>query len=173
MTVSCEVTSGNTAYFDLVRAWIDPVDRYTIPTTMLRGPFQVLQQAYLDRPEGPYWPIPANCAPTPGHVLRLTGMGLLGQPVTDATTVEIDTNQAEYFLAQASQWLYRAVLQGGDQQEREYMAQRRQEWQQDIARMEQGGGTTMPNMAAELPMGVWKVEADSSGRYIQFLAGRG
>src|SRR3990167_3867737 len=110
ITVSCEVTDGNTGYFDLVRAWVDPIYRYTIPTTMLRGPFEVLQQAYEDLPEGPYLPIPKYGTPTPGRVLRLTGMGLLGQPVTDATTVEIDTNQAEYFLAQASQWLYRAIL---------------------------------------------------------------
>lgn len=98
-------------------------------------------------------------------------MGLLSQPTTDAGTVEIDTNQAEYFLAQASQWLYRAIRQGGSQQERNYIAQLRQEWQQDIAMMEQNG-MTMSNLAAQQSEGTWKVEEDSAGRYLWFTQRR-
>ena len=171
MTVSIEKSTGVAAQADMVIAWINPVHRYTIPSSILRGPFQVLQQAYMDRPNGPYVPIAAYATPTPGRLLRLTGMGLLSQPTTDAGTVEIDTNQAEYFLAQASQWLYRALVQGGSQQERDYMKQLRQEWQQDIALMERNG-TTMPNMAAERPMGVWRVEEEAGIRNLIFAQGR-
>ena len=167
MTVSIEKSTANAVQADMVVAWIDPIYRYSILTAMLRGPFQVLQQAYADLPNGPYWPIPAYGTPTPGRLLRLTGMGLLSQPSTDAGTVEIDTNQAEYFLAQASQWLYRAIVQGGSQQERDYLKQLRLDWQQDIATMERSG-TTMPNMAAQRPLGAWRVEEDSAGRYLIF-----
>lgn len=171
MTVSIEKSTATAMQADMVVAWIDPVYRYTIPTSILRGPFQVLQQAYADLPNGPYWPIPIYDSPTAGRLLRLLGMGLLSQPTTDAGTVEIDTNQAEYFLAQASQWLYRAIRQGGSQQERNYIAQLRQEWQQDIAMMEQNG-MTMSNLAAQQSEGTWKVEEDSAGRYLWFTQRR-
>ena len=171
MTVSIEKSTAVAAQADVVVAWIDPVHRYTLPTSFLRDPFAVLQQVYEDQPNGPYAPITGYGKPIAGRILRFTGMGLLSQPTTDAGTVEIDTNQAEYFLAQASQWLYRAILQGGSQQEREYIATRRQEWQQDIAQMEQTG-TTMINLAAHDPMGVWKIEGDSTSRYLLFQQGR-
>lgn len=166
-----EVAAGGTAYFDAVWGGVSPVQKYTIPTSMLRGPFQVLQQADELQPEGNYYPLTSYARPTAGRRLRLIGMGLLSQPTTDAGTVEIDTNQAEYFLAHASQWLYRAIRQGGSQQEREYIGQLRQEWQQDIERMERNG-TTMPNMAAEIPIGTWKVEEDSTAKSLIFTQKR-
>ncbi len=169
--VYIEVTDA-TSYADLARAWVDPTHRYTLSTDFSsRNPFAVLQQVYDDKPEGPYAPISAYGRPTAGRVLRVTGMGLLEQPTTDAGTVTIDTTQAEYFLAQAAQWLYRAIMQGGSQQEREYIRQLRQDWQQDIAEMEQGG-TTMDNMAAQNPMGVWKVDPSGGTKYLVFQQGR-
>ena len=66
MTVYLEVADGGTAYFDSLCFSIDPVYSYTIPSTMIRGPFQVLQQNDEDDPNGSYSPIPAYGAPTEG-----------------------------------------------------------------------------------------------------------
>jgi len=172
ITVSCEVADGITAYFDLVTAYIDPINKYTLPTTMIRGPFQVEQQYDELNPTSNFYPIGAQSSLVPGRVLRLTGMGYLSQPTADTGTVELDVGQADYFVAQAIQWLYRALLQGGSQQEREYIRQLRQEWQQDIALMEQRG-PTMDNMVMS-PSPAWRVgPPDSSGRYLEFTRYRG
>lgn len=172
MTVSCEVTNGNTAYFDLVTAYIDPINRYTLPTTMTVGPHQVLMQSDLSRPDGNYFPLPAWGAVSPNRVLRLIGETILSQPSTDAGTVEIGGAQVELFIAHAARWLYRALLQGGSQQERDYLAKLKADWDGDIARLEQTPGVAMPSTPAHMHKGAWHVEEDSSGRYLCFDVAR-
>ena len=57
LTVSCEVTSGNTAYFDSVVAWIDNVSEYDLPSTVVRGPHKVYMQDQVQEPNGHYTPL--------------------------------------------------------------------------------------------------------------------
>ena len=166
MTVSCEVESGVTAYFDRMAAWIDPIERYTIPTAMLRGPFYVLYQVDENKPEGLYLPIPPGVSVPAGRVLRLTGMGLLSQPSTDAGTIEIGEPQIDLFTAHAARWYYRSLLQTPGTQESASLERRIQEWGEEIARLENTPGMTMYRMSAEQPMGAWKVGEDANGRYL-------
>lgn len=166
MMVSCEVETGVTAYFDCMAAWIDPVERYTIPTTMLRGPFHVLYQVDEDKPDGDYREIPAGAIVPAGRVLRLTGMGLLSQPTTDSGTIEIGEPQVELFIAHAAWWFYRSLLQLPSSQETASLERRVKDWAEEITRLENVPGMRMPHRSAELPMGAWKTGEDSNGRYL-------
>lgn len=169
-----EIADGETGYFDLMRSWVDPITRYTLPTDMLRGPFQVYQQADEDDPGGPYRLIPAGYTVTEGRILRLTGMGMLSQPTTEAGTVELTTLQTAYFIAVAARYLTRTLMHSPQtaMRERERYREQLKDWEADIARFERSSGHTMPpspdGAGAELPMGVWRVGADVDGRYIEF-----
>lgn len=106
-TASCEVTDGNTGYFDLTSAWVDPISEYAVPTSLYpNGPYKASYQSYQDRPEGPYSNLNNGYAPA-GSVLRLEGMGRLTVPTTDAGTTEVDENEAELIIAEAAAYLFR------------------------------------------------------------------
>ena len=131
MTVSCEVTDGNTGYFDNVRAFItnDRLYRYTIPSGMVRGPFAVSVSRKLDEPNGIYDPIGhwheeedsggrymvLDRPLIAGHIMRLDGFGLLtALTSTDTAATELDSPRTDLLVAEATLWLLtsqsRAVL---------------------------------------------------------------
>ncbi len=172
-TISCEVADGVTAYFDLVTACIDPIHRYAVPSSMIRGPFEVLQQDDESDPSGTYSRIPNYWAPTQGRVLRLMGMGTLEQPTTDAGTVSIGEPHTEYFIAQAVRYVYRSLLGNPASQNVDYLRDELKRWEQEIAVMEQFGRSTMqPSLPAEIPVGTWQTYEDSGTRRLQFTQGR-
>lgn len=167
----CQVVANQTGYFDGGSGsglFINRIHKYTIPTTILRGPHFVQQQYYEDRPDGPYYSLADYTTPQAGRILRLRGMGILAQPTTDNGTVEIGEPQVELFLAHASVWLYRTLMQRGSQQEREHLRLFRQDWEVDVHRLEIVRGIAMRPMGAEIPRGTWHVEEDSGGRYLIF-----
>ena len=176
-----ETTANDTAYFDgggSTGFFVGRIYRYTLPAAMLRGPFSVLHQVREDDIDGPYYQLPPYTAPLRGRQLRLRGMGILSQPTTDTGTVEIGEPRVELFIAHASRWLYRALLQGPNLEQREYMARLRDDWTSEIARMEltkgRGGrGLAMSVPPAEIPYGTWHPEEDADRRYLIFdqLAG--
>lgn len=163
MTVSCEVTDGNVAYFDLVRAWIDPVYTYTIPSSVAKGPYSVSIAQSLDEPSGLFSTITGykveedssgryiviNDALPSGYVLKITGVGPLSTMSTDAGTTEVDAPRTQLVVARAAQWLFEqlAADSPGDGSEF-YVSQARryeQRTQQLLAtpgmRMRTGGAT--------------------------------
>lgn len=160
-TVSCEVADGYVAYFGKAATWVDPVYTYTKPSSILRGPFQVHQQANRDQPQGIFLPIKDYGVPTPGHILRLTGMGMISQPTTDAGTVEIGEPHVQLFLAYALHYCYQVFADEGPSAERDYLYKRRDYWKDEIARMEASSRYTMAPLLAELPGGVWEVKNDT------------
>ena len=120
ITISCEVTDGNTGYFDLMRAWIDPDFRYTIPAAILKGPYTLSIQRSIDHPEGPFDPITdfhveedssgryiiLNHAQPPGYVMRVTGVGVLSTMSSDTAETEVDAPRTMLVVARAAQYLY-------------------------------------------------------------------
>lgn len=108
MTVSCEVLDGFIGYFDALHAYVGPrVTKYTLPTT-IRRLMSVQMQAEMTRPNGNYFDLSENIAPSPGRILRLIGQDTLTLPTTDSSTVEIDGNQVELLVARAAEILARA-----------------------------------------------------------------
>jgi hypothetical protein len=106
LTVSCEVTDDNVGYFDLMRAYIDRINLYTIPADFYPyGPHYVEQQVFENKPEGSYLPLLGSNQPIPGMVLRLIGEGRLTIPATDSATIELDERQTEIIVKQAAAFL--------------------------------------------------------------------
>jgi len=107
MTVSCEVTAGNVAYFDIVTAWIDPLVRYTTPTAIYRLPTVVRQQSDRDRPgiNGRYTHLTRSNPPISGRILRVEGKGLLSEVTTEAGTMEVSAPEDQILYAHALEWL--------------------------------------------------------------------
>ncbi len=105
MTISCEVTSGNTAYFDGVVAWIDNVHTYDLPSTVIRGLHKVSIQANQSEPNGDYEPL---ATPQSGRILRIEHMGTLTVPTTSAS-IEIDESRGELLIAQAAAHMFQTL----------------------------------------------------------------
>jgi hypothetical protein len=107
MTVSCEVTAGNTAYFDIVAAWIDPIVRYNLPSAIYRLPTAVRQQSDRDRPgiNGRYTHLTRSNPPISGRILRVEGKGLLSEVTTEAGTMQVSEPEDQILYAHALEWL--------------------------------------------------------------------
>ena len=71
VTAVLEVADGYTAYFDNSWLAIDPLYKYTLPTSLTFGPNYVTQQVDRYDPNGPYHPIHQNGVPMRGRILRI------------------------------------------------------------------------------------------------------
>ena len=170
MTISCEVTSGNAAFFDVVGAWVDPIHRYTLPTTLVTGPHHVRQQAERLYPDGVYYPIPVE-GPRPGQLLHFEGMGVLSAPSTESGTIEIGEPRLRLLIAEAGVHLHR-ILAGYDRANREEHLADAVWWRMESDRLRRQPGIRMRPLGADAPENVWRVDEDASGRYLNFLGVR-
>jgi hypothetical protein len=100
------VSPTGEAVFDLGYLAAGPVHEYDLPSRMTKGPYQLLQQAYNDRPEGPYWPMRH---PIPGRILRLVGAGVHDRPDADASVVDVQEHQAHTLATLASAIAFRRL----------------------------------------------------------------
>lgn len=166
----CEVADGNTAYFDGPGGLrVGPVYKYTIPTSIVIGPHTVELQYDEWQPDGNYYQLSPSANPTPGRLIRLTGMDLLSRPATDAGTTEVNGARVELIVAKAAEILHGMVQRDASES--------------DLARLEQIAarvpalmgrpGIRMTPMAAQMPRHTWHVEEDSSGRYLILDQARG
>ena len=147
VTVSFEVTDGNTLLVDLAAAWVDPLTRYTVPAAFVYGPHMVRQQAKELEPQGLYLPIGPGNPPQSGRLLQLEGMGRLTVPTTDAGTMEIDENQAEYVVALAAASMHRS-LANADPASREWHVAETLRWQMEANRLSARPGISMTPLPA-------------------------
>lgn len=166
MTVSCEVINTVTAYFDLVTARIDPISRYTIPTSII-GLARVEQQVRLSEPDGGFTALGDGHVPISGHVLRLIGKGQLTVPASDTATTEIDGNQIEAVLARAAARLFRAQS-SRDQGSRDIYIADETLWENRYQELIRRPGYRSPRMASY----PYQVEEDSTGRFVYLPRGR-
>jgi hypothetical protein len=154
LSVICEVTANDTAYFDAAWAAISPLYKYTLPTTIEHGPFAVSQQYSESRVDGLYYPLAINNRAKRGRRLRIEGMGRLSTPSTMGGTVEVDQSRAELIAVTAAMNLVRNVdpeLYGQLAGERLELLDSR--------------GIKMTTPTAQIPEG-FRYEEDSSGRYL-------
>lgn len=144
--VSCEVTDGNTGYFDLVSAWVDPIWEYTMPTAFYpNGPSRMLYQVNSDQPEGLYLPVNGYRAPA-GAVLRLEGQARLSVPTTDAGTTEVDEIEGEFLIAEAASIMF-GVLKNTERELRAEYEEEQRTWvaRSDVLRASVGHGFMSAN----------------------------
>jgi len=150
-----EVTANDTGYFDLASLVIDPVQKYTIPTTIELGPHRISMQKYEDEVQT-FVRIGTNQQPIEGRLLRVEGMGRLTVPSTMNTTVEVDETRAE-LIATA------AAIRLVDSEDRDRKGDLIEEYNNLIGRP----GVMMTSMSAQMP-DTFHYESDSDGRYIVF-----
>ena len=103
--VYLEVAASKTAYFDLARAWIDKVNRYTLPTNFHRGPVKIDQQASMSEPDGDYFPLTKYNPAQPGRVLHINGKRLLSEVTAETGSMEISEPEDQILYAHALEWL--------------------------------------------------------------------
>ena len=166
-----EVADGGTAYFDLCRMFIDPIYRYTVPSTIIGAPHFVYEQGNESEPKGPYFQIPLS-GPKAGMLLRVEGKGYLSRPTTDAGTTEVDGARVDLIIARAAMNMTNILLgQTTSSDEIARLEGIRERATQDFIDLRDQPGVAMMMPPAEVPV-AWGLQEDSSGRYIVFHAAR-
>lgn len=166
--------NNTTAYFDLAVCYIDPIYRYTIPTTFIGRPNSVELQSRDDYPEGTYSGLSNNETPRPGKVIRLRGTAPLSAPSTDSGTTEVGVPHTSLIVAKAAYEYYR-IRMGDPQASDEDRSINRElmvNWDGEVARLGRESTHRMPAMSAEMPSNAWEVQETSSGRVLVFTVPR-
>ena len=164
----CEVAAGGTAYFDAAWLLAGPVYKYTVPTTIIGGPYYVSQQFSETDPDGPYYQLPKNATPTSGRRLRIEGIGLLSRPTTDSATVELGEPRISTVVAYAARWFYRMLAGDSALEQNARWTAAVEMWSAEASRMSTSPGLRMPKPGGQMGRQVWHLEEDSDGRYIIF-----
>jgi len=103
----CLVADGSTAYFDAAYLLAGPIAEYTIPSTMLKGPYLVLLQKDPARPEGPYRPIGGTVLS--GRRLQLHGVGVHPALTSDTDTLAIHAFQEQMVSLLAAGFVFETI----------------------------------------------------------------
>lgn len=167
LTVSCEVTSGNTAYFDGVVAWIDNVSEYDLPSTVVRGPHKVYMQDQVQEPNGHYTPL---ARPVSGRILRIEHMGRLTAP-TSSASVELDESRAELLVAQAAVHMFQTLSNTDSGNKTEHLTNASL-WQERTANMLNQPGMRMVSMSAHERLG-WNIDESGETRKLRIGSNNG
>jgi hypothetical protein len=166
VTAVLEVADGNTGYFDAAWLAVDPLYKYTLPTSITFGPHYVTQQADRYNPDGPYHPIGKNGTPTKGRILRIEGLGMLSRPSTDDGTIEIGEPHTAIITAYALMFFNRLMLSTSAQQQRDRFSRDMTMWGEEANSLI--SELSRPKIGAKRSDGTWHTEEDSGGRYLIF-----
>ncbi len=170
--VICEVAATKTAYFDLGWAAVDPLYQYAIPSSMIRGPFQVEQQHNENDVKGLYYPLLPGESPKQGRILRLRGMGVLTVPTTESGTTEVGEPRLRLVAAYAALMLVEMLGERSASEQITNLQSRMTRWERTIARLSSQPGIRMAPMAASRGKNAWHIEEDSTGKLLIFDAAR-
>jgi hypothetical protein len=166
--------NATTAYFDLAICYIDPIYRYTIPTTFIGRPNFVELQDHELNPEGSYLGLKNNEKPEPGRVIRLRGTGVLSTMTSDANTVELGVPHTSLIVAKAAYEYYRIKM--GDprasDEDRKIDLELMDNWDGEVSRLLRNSTHRMPAMAAKMTSNAWEVQETASGRVLVFTVPR-
>ena len=165
-TAVLEVADGYTAYFDASWIAIDPLYKFTLPTSIEYGPHHITQQADRYNPNGPYHPIGKGGTPTKGRILRLEGLGMLTRPSSDSATVEIGEPFTAIITAYALMFFNRLQLSNSAQRQRTGWAEDMRMWGQEAQSLI--SEIARPRLGARRSDGTWHIEEDSDGRHLIF-----
>jgi len=166
VTAVLEVVSGATGIFDASWMAMSPVYKYTIPTSFVRGPHYVTQQADRYHPQGTFHPIPQEGTPTSGRILRLEGLGILSRPSSDTATTEIGEPYVSIVTAYAGMYLNRTMMVSSSQQQRQRYDDDMKMWGEEAESLLRE--LHRPKLGAKRSTDTWHIEEDASGRYIVF-----
>jgi hypothetical protein len=161
-----EVVASGTAYFDA--CWLDagPIQKYTMPTSIIAGPHYLTEQGDETEVNGEYIPIIGG--PTAGRRLRIEGMGLLSRPSSDNSTTEVAAPQTNIITAYAGMYFFRTQAASNAVDESSRFTDMAATFSRDAVRMAAQPGIRMPRLGAQKRRDTWHTESDSSGRYIIF-----
>ena len=166
ITAILEVTTGNTGIFDACWMTVRPLYKYTIPTSIIRGPHYVYQQLDRHNPTGTYVPVIRGTGPETGRILRLEGKGVLTRPSTDAATVEVGEPYVNVIVAYAAMFYNRILLAQASQQQRARYSEDMQMWGEEASSLVRE--LRPSRMSAQRSDHTWHIEEDSGGRYLGF-----
>ena len=161
-----EVVASGTAYFDA--CWLDagPIQKYTMPTSIIAGPHYLTEQGDETEVNGEYIPIIGG--PTAGRRLRIEGMGLLSRPSSDSSTTEVAAPQTNIITAYAGMYFFRTQAASNAVDESSRFTDMAATFSRDAVRMAAQPGIRMPRLGSQKRRDTWHTESDSSGRYIIF-----
>ena len=159
-----ETESGtNTAYFDAGYLVVGPVWRYTIPSTIRKGPHHVSIQRHEIYPEGPYDHIKELQS---GRRIQLRGIGALSTVAADSDTTEIDGPAADtvcYLAASLVAEMMIGQVAGDDQTELQaILSLNRRGYTEMIAQAE----LISPRIGVETPSQKWYTTNVHGGRLL-------
>ena len=171
--VTCEAAASATVYFDTGWAVINPLYRYTVPSSILRGPLQILQQWDESKPDGPYYPLARGASPTEGRILRVTGKGLLTSPSAETATTQIGEPHVTLVAAYAALKLVEILGERSASEQISNLERRMTRWERTIARLSDQPGIRRKGMPTDRFEDTWSIGEDATSRYMDVLASRG
>lgn len=152
ITVYCEVTDGQTCFFDLVTAWIDQVANYPTVKSYATGPSTVEQQEYQYKPDGLYLPLGRQNAPISGRLLKIRGATYISVPTGDNQVVEVSERRADIIVAEAAAIAYRRLVNTAEDNQDSHRANA-QTWAAEAAALRNRPGLRMKLPPAQLQDG--------------------
>jgi hypothetical protein len=157
--VYLEVAASQTAYFDLARAWIDKVNRYTLSTSFYRGPVKIDQQASMSKPDGDYFPLTRHNPAQPGRVLRRKGKHALSAVTSETGTMEISEPQDQILYAHALEWLADSNIGMASGVARDDIEADRQRWRVKAAELRSRASIRTPYQPIYAEQnGAWEIQ---------------
>jgi hypothetical protein len=166
ITAILEVTTGNTGIFDACWMSVRPLYKYTVSTSIVRGPHYVYQQLDRHNPLGTYVPVIRGTGPETGRILRLEGKGVLTRPSSDTATVEVGEPYVNVIIAYAAMFYNRVLLAQASQQQRARYSEDMQMWGREASSLVRE--LRPARMSAQRSDYTWHIEEDSGGRYLVF-----
>ena len=159
MTVSIEKSTAVAAQADVVGAWIGPISRLTLPTSIHRRPSWIYQQDDRNYPNGNYSALTKENPPQAGRILRLDGKGLLTEVTTETGTMEVSDPETQLLYAEALDWLIDHEMGGASAESQARLEQDKARWQVTAARLRARGGLARVSNV-QRPDGTWRMEND-------------
>jgi len=162
----CEVAASGTGYFDAAYLTIDgaPINRYTLPTSILVGPHYVSEQYSENHLDGPYYPM--RNRPITGRRIRLEGMGNLTIPATDTATIEVGVPRTDLVVTVAAGKLMRMLASRAGSQDRTRYLDEAVRFAVDAEALKRQPGVRMPRLGVKAQPQIWHIEEDADGRYL-------
>ncbi len=167
LTISLEVTAGNTAYFDVITAWIDPIIRYALPTGIHRWPSVIKQQVDRNRPgiNGDFAHLTRVNRPVSGQILRVEGKGVLTEVTGETGEMEVSDPETQLLYAEALDWLVDHDMGSASTDAQLLLERDKARWQRMALRMRSRGGIARIQRV-QYPDGIWDIASSGETEYI-------
>jgi hypothetical protein len=162
ITIRCHVDNTVVAFFDASSCWINarPVQRYTVPSSMTQGPYEVLVQSDEDFIDGRYLPIGRGYRGSAGSRIKLIGRGILTAVTSETGTMEISDPDVELLYAYALRFMSMALRGSAGSYEAERLTADLAMWAQLANMLEDTPGMHVEPLTTDYPDGgeYWKIE---------------